>query len=44
MIGALTTLILEHWCGTKQEITDKDALIFMNMKWKKMSQYDGFHE
>lgn len=23
MIGALTTMILEHWCGTEKEIADK---------------------
>ena len=27
MIGALTTMILEHWCGTENEISDKHALI-----------------
>jgi hypothetical protein len=43
MIGALTTLILENWCGTEQEIVDKHALILMNTKSKKMSQYDDFH-
>ena len=32
MIGALTTLILEHWCGTETEIADKHEIVLMNMK------------
>ena len=26
MIRSLTTMILEHWCGTENEISDKHAL------------------
>lgn len=43
MIGALTTFILEHWCGTKQELSDKHAIILMGMRCKRMSNYDDFH-
>jgi hypothetical protein len=38
MIGALTTLILEHWCGTEEELADKHELILMNIKCRKMSE------
>jgi hypothetical protein len=44
MIGALTTLILEHWCGTKNEIADKHEIVLMNMKCRKMSEYEQFHK
>jgi hypothetical protein len=40
MIGALTTLILEHWCGTEKEISDKHEIVLMNMKCRKMSEYE----
>ena len=43
MIGALATMILEHWCGTKNEISDKHALILMISKCKSMTHYDDFH-
>ena len=43
VIGALTTMILEHWCGTKHEISDKHSLILMNSKCKSMDNYDDFH-
>jgi len=44
MIGALTTSILEHWCGTEEELADKHELILMNMKCRKMSEYEEFHK
>jgi hypothetical protein len=44
MIGALTTLILEHWCGTETEIADKHEIVLMNMKCRKMSEYEQFHK
>jgi hypothetical protein len=44
MIGALTTLILEHWCGTENEIADKHEIVLMNMKCRKMSEYEQFHK
>jgi hypothetical protein len=44
MIGALTTLILEHWCGTETEIAGKHELVLMNMKCRKMSEYEQFHK
>jgi hypothetical protein len=44
MIGALTTLILEHWCGTETEISDKHETVLMNMKCRKMSEYEQFHK
>jgi hypothetical protein len=44
MIGALTTLILEHWCGTEKEISDKHETVLMNMKCRKMSEYEQFHK
>lgn len=37
MIGALTSMILEHWCGSKIEIADKHEVILMNLKCNKMS-------
>jgi len=43
MIGALTSMILEHWCGSETEIADKNEVILMNLKCHKMSQYDDFH-
>lgn len=43
MIGALTTIILEHWFRTEKEIVEKHSIILMNMKWKKMLHYDDFH-
>ena len=43
MIGALTTMILEHWCGIEHEISDKHSLILMNSKCKSMANYDDFH-
>lgn len=44
MIGALTTTILEHWCGTESELANKHELILMNMKCRKMSKYEEFHK
>ena len=43
MIGVLTTMILKHWCGTENEISDKHALILMNSKCTSMTHYDDFH-
>ena len=43
MIGVLTFMILEHWCGLDTEISNKHAMILMNLKCKKMSQYEYFH-
>ena len=43
MIGALTSMILEHWCGSEIEIADKNEMILMNIKFHKLSQYEDFH-
>ena len=43
MIGALTSFILEHWCGATVEIANKHEMILMNLKCRKMSQYEDFH-
>jgi len=43
MIGALTSFILEHMCGAETEISGKHSLVLMNLKCKKMSQYEDFH-
>ncbi len=43
MIGALTTMILEHWCGTEHELADKNRIILLSMKCKSMAYYDQFH-
>ena len=43
MIGALTSLILEHWCGGEIELENKHEMILMNLKCYKMSQYEDFH-
>ena len=32
MIGALTSMILEHWFGSETEILDKNSHILMNLK------------
>jgi hypothetical protein len=42
MIGALTTLILEHWCGTEAEISDKHEIVLMNMKCRKCQNMNSF--
>ncbi|WP_208081231.1 hypothetical protein, partial [Bacteroides uniformis] len=44
MIGALNSLILEHWCGGETELEDKHEMILMNLKCNKMSQYEDFHK
>lgn len=43
MIGSLTSMILEHWCGSEIEIADKNEVILMNLKCHNMSQYEDFH-
>ena len=43
MIGALTSMILEHWCGSETEIANKNEVSLMNLKYHKMSQYEYFH-
>jgi hypothetical protein len=40
----LLLLILEHWCGTENEIADKHEIVLMNMKCRKMSEYEQFHK
>lgn len=42
MIRALTSMILEHWCGSEIEIADKNEVILMNLKCHKMPQYEDF--
>lgn len=37
MIGALTSMILEHWCSSETEIANKHEIILMNLKCNKMS-------
>lgn len=37
-------MILEHWCGSEIEITNKNEVILMNMKCHKMSQFEDFHK
>ena len=43
MIGALTFMIIEHWCGFETELADKHEMILMNLKCHKMSQFEDFH-
>lgn len=43
MIGALTSFILEHWCGGELELANKHEIILMNIKCNKMSHYEDFH-
>ena len=43
MIGALTSMILKHWCGLKTEILKKNAMVLMNLKCNKMSRHEYFH-
>lgn len=40
IIGALTLMILEHWCGSETEIANKHEVILMNLKCHKMSKFD----
>lgn len=42
MIGALTSFILEHWCGGELQISNKHEIILMNIKCNKMSHYEDF--
>lgn len=44
MIRALTSMILEHWCGSEEELADKHEVILMNLKCSKMSQFEDFHK
>lgn len=44
MIGALTSMILEHWCGSETEIANKHEVILINFKCNKMSQFEDFHQ
>lgn len=43
MIGALTSMILEHWYDSGTKIADKHEIILMNLKCNNMSQYEYFH-
>ena len=43
MIGALTSFILEDWCGGEIELANKHEIILMNIKCNKMSQCEDFH-
>jgi len=43
MVGALTSMILEDWCGSEEELADKHEVILMNLKCNKMSQFEDFH-
>ena len=43
VIGALTSMIVEHWCGSDVEIVDKHEIILMKLKCNKISQYEDFH-
>lgn len=43
MTGAIASFILEHWCAATIEIANKHEMILMNLKCKKMSQYEDFH-
>ena len=43
MVGALTTLIQEHFCGAEFAVTDKNELILMNLKCNNINQYEDFH-
>ena len=36
-------MILEHWCGSEEELDDKYEVILMNLKCNKMSQFEDFH-
>jgi len=43
MIGALTSMILEHWDGFEEELANKHEVILMILKCNKMSQFGDFH-
>ena len=43
MIGALTALIQEHFCGADFALTDKNELILMKLKCRNINQYEDFH-
>jgi len=43
MIGALTSMIVEHWCRSEAEMADKHEVILMNLRCNKMSQFEDFH-
>lgn len=44
MIGALTSMILEHWCGSETKIANKNEVILMKLKFHKMSQFEEFYK
>lgn len=44
MIGALTPLIQEHFCGSWPTVSDKHELVLMNLKCRNINQYEDFHK
>ena len=43
MIGALTALIQQKFCGDDPNISDQNEMILMNLKCKNIKQYEDFH-
>ena len=43
MIGALTTMIQEHFCGVDVTLSDKHEMVLMNLKCRNINQYEDFH-
>ena len=41
MIGSLTSMILEHWCGSATAIADKNEVILVNLKCHNMKTFIG---
>lgn len=42
MMGALTSMIMEHWYGVENEVSNNDSIVLMNLKCKNTSQYQDF--
>ena len=43
MIGALTTLIQQTFCGDDPNISDQNEMILMNLKCRNINQYEDLH-
>ena len=43
MIGALTALIQQNFCGDEPNISDQKELILMNLKCRNINQFEYFH-
>lgn len=43
IIGALTALIQQTFCGDDPKISDQNEMILMNLKCRNINQYEDFH-